>query len=355
VSDAAVRTYEPWGTLAPRFWTPIVEAVDGAFSVGAATAGADALARHGYAADVSWAPPRARPDWQASYAYDRWRPTLFASVSDDTDPFRSGEARTREVNAGFVVPWRRVRQTQSLYGAVHAASDTLFCGDCAQPVDQRAVRRSVRAGYAFSSARAYGYSISREEGWTATTTGEWISRALGSDGSARAVVADMRGYRRAGPRHAVIAARLGTAHSWGDEPARRDFAATGDGPQPGGFLVGSDAIGLVRGFDQDTRGAHALVANLEYRFPIKRVQRGSGTLPLFVRTVHGAVFVDAGHAWTDRFRARDARASGGVELSADAVLGYVLPLTFTAGVALRQDGLGEAQGLALFGRIGRAF
>jgi hypothetical protein len=248
-----------------------------------------------------------------------------------------------------------VRQTQTLFGAVHAASDTLACLDCPQPLDQRAARRSVRAGYAFSSALGYGYSISREEGWSLTSTAEWIARALGSDGSARTIVADLRGYQRAGFDHAVIAARLATAHSWGEDPARRDFTATGDGPRPGGFLVGADAIGLVRGFDADIRGAHAIVGNLEYRFPFKRVQRGVGTLPVFLRTIHGAVFVDAGHAWTGTLTARNARVSGGIELSADTVLGYVLPLTFTAGAALRRDPRGEARGVALFGRVGRAF
>ena len=40
---------------------------------------------------------RARPDWHIAYAYDRWRPTFFAAYSDDTDGWREGEVRTREV------------------------------------------------------------------------------------------------------------------------------------------------------------------------------------------------------------------------------------------------------------------
>ena len=67
--------------------------------------------------------------------------------------------------------------------------------------------------------------------------------------------------------------------------------------------------------------------------------------------VHGAVFVDAGHAWAERFRRSDLTVSVGVELSLDAVVGYVLPLTFTAGGAwVSQD-----RGFVGFARIGRAF
>jgi outer membrane protein assembly factor BamA len=122
-----------------------------------------------------------------------------------------------------------------------------------------------------------------------------------------------------------------------------------------GFLFESDAIGLVRGFDDDRRGWHAAVANLDYRFPLWRLERGMGTLPAFVRTVHGALFVDAGHAWNASFRARDARTSLGVELSVDTILGYALPLTFTGGAAWRHDGLTNRTSAVMFGRVGRAF
>jgi hypothetical protein len=74
-----------------------------------------------------------------------------------------------------------------------------------------------------------------------------------------------------------------------------------------------------------------------------------------VRTIHGALFVDAGHAWGDSFRTREARVSLGAELSADTVLGYSLPVTLTSGIAWRHDGLGAQRGTTFFGRIGRAF
>ena len=69
------------------------------------------------------------------------------------------------------------------------------------------------------------------------------------------------------------------------------------------FDFGSDAVGLLRGLDEDElAGTRAAVVNLDYRFPLARIDRGLGTLPAFARVVHGAVFVDAGHAWVERFR-----------------------------------------------------
>ena len=354
IPGPSAAPYRPWNTLAPRFWTPTLGTDSGETFAGAAVAGSDALGRHGYGATISWA-SRARPDWQVAYTYDRWWPTLFASIDDDTDPFRTGEARSTELNAGVLLPWRRVRRAQSVFGAVHVSTDTLQCEACNHPIDTRSARRALRAGYTITTARSYGYSISREEGWALTTSYEAIRHALGSDGDAGSAVADVRGYQRAGVAHAVIAARLSGATAWGDDRVRREFTDAGDGPQPGAIDFDADAIGLVRGFDDDRRGAHAAVANLDYRVPLRRIQRGLGTWPVFVRSVHGAVFADAGHAWSGEFRGRDVRLSVGGELSADTVLGYGLPVTLTAGAAWRYDGTTDRQSGALFARVGRAF
>jgi dipeptidyl aminopeptidase/acylaminoacyl peptidase len=350
--DLASRTYSPWKTLAPRFWTPVVESNDDRLLFGAATWAADALGRHAYAAQAAWEAARGRPDWTVSYVYDRWRPTLFASVSDETDPWRDGEIRTREGNAGALVPFRRVRWSQSLLGALHASTDELLCSDCPSGDRSEIVRRAVRAGWSIDAARSFGYSISREEGWTAATTTELTREALGSDGDGGSTTADVRGYFRVAPRHAAIAMRAAAASAWGDDSVRRVFSASGQGPQPGGFRFESDAIGLLRGVEDDELvGRHAVVLNADYRIPLMRIDRGAGTLPVFARAIHGALFVDAGNAWDDRFRGSDVTVSVGAELSLDAVLGYVQPLTFTAGGAW----VSHERGFTVFGRIGRAF
>ena len=354
--DVTDRVYKPWATIAPRFWTPTLETDSGETLVGAATAGTDALGRHAYLVNVRTAASRARPDWVVSYVYDRWRPALFVSASDDVDPSHVGETRSTEVNAGFVLPWRRVRREQSILGAFHAATDTAEClPGCDRAPDERVARRSLRAGYTYSSARSYGYSVSREEGWSMTATQEVIGRVLGSAGTAASLVLDLRGYRRTLPRHGVLAARVASAHSWGDAGVRRTFSPAGSGAKSGGFFFEADAIGLLRGFDDDVRGPNSAVVNLDYRFPLKRVQRGFGTLPAFVRSVHGAMFVDVGHVWAGAARWREARISMGAELSVDTVLGYTLPVTLSTGATWRRDGLGDQTGAAVFGRIGRAF
>jgi len=348
--------YRPWRTLAPQFWTPVIESNNNGVSAGAATSGSDALGRHAYGTTFLWTATRLRPDWSVGYAYDRWWPTLFVNLSDDTDPWREGQVRTREVNAGALFVDRRVRRTHTALAAVNASSDAFECAPCAIPVDSVIRRRALRLGWSFDNTRQYGYSVSRESGTAMRVTWEAAPEALGSDAGAGAMTFEARAYQHAGPQHAVLALRAAGASAWGDSLARRVFSAAGAGPQTGGFDFGTDAVGLLRGLDRDAVvGHHAVVGNADYRFPLRNVQRGVGTLPVFFRTIHAAVFADAGQAWNDTFRRSDLRFSVGAEFSLDAVVGYSLPVTFATGVAWRDDPVGAQRGVAMFGRIGRAF
>jgi outer membrane protein assembly factor BamA len=248
---------------------------------------------------------------------------------------------------------------QSVIGALHAARETGALTDPEtggpRPID--ADRRALRGAWLFNAARDFGFSISREEGVSLGVSGEWTSAALGSDGSAGAVVVDARGYQRLGSRHSVLAVRAAAASAWGDETVRRVFAAGSSSPAPSpGLDFGGDAIALIRGFEtRDVFGDRAAVVNVDYRFPITWIERGVGTWPLFLRNLHGAVFVDGGAAWNTTLRRSDRRASAGFELSSDIVAGYSLPLTATVGVAFRDDPTRRSRGAAVFGRVGRAF
>ena len=357
-SPPAVVTgnYNPLRTLAPRFWTPILELDNEQLWAGAATAGVDALGRHAYFGGAVWS-TRARPNWYAGYTYDRWRPIFFASAADDTDPWdEDGTLRTKEVNAGGLIRFRTIRRSQLLFGSFHGASETIDCPSCTPAEESTIARRAIRAAWSIDTSRQYGYSISDEYGFNLTASTEWTRRALGASGNAGAAIVDGRGYVRLGPRHAALAVRAAGASAWGDRPVRRLFAPGGNGPQPGDIAFDLDAISLIRGFEtNDVNGPRAVVVNLDYRFPLRWIERGVGTWPLFARSLHGAVFADAGAAWESQLTRRDRRASLGAELSADVVLAYSLPLTLAGGVAWRHDPTGRSHGATLFARVGRAF
>lgn len=351
--------YRPWRTLVPTFWTPIVETDAGETVFGAAAAMTDALGRHGYAADAGWSGARARPDWHLAYSYDRWRPTLFATYADETDAVRDGEVRSRELFAGGLLRFRRVRWTETFIAGFHADRDVLRCAPitpaCRVGSAQRDLR-SLRAGWLHDSRRQFGYSISTAEGFAIQAAVESSRTAFGSDADAGAAIVDARGFHRVAGRHTILAARVAGAAAWGDTAVRRVFSAAGAGPSYPSFDFGRDTIGLLRGFDPgDITGTRAAVANLDLRIPLARPQRGAGTWPIFLHSIHTAAFVDAGHAWTGAFRAADVRTSIGAELSADLVVLHYVPLTLAGGVAWTRDPGAGRRRAAIFGRIGYAF
>jgi hypothetical protein len=347
--------------LVPTAWSPIVSIDADEVLVGAAVGTVDALGRHAYALDGAWTSGRARPDWHAAYTYDRWRPTLFASYADDTDPVSGGLVRSRELLTGAQLAFRDIRWSETLLAAFDAQTDTATCRptdffrpQCAGRTPRRDLR-SIRAGWLHDSRRAFGYSISAEEGFAIEAATESSRTAFGSDADAGAAIFDARAFHRL-VGHTVVAGRIGAAAGWGPLRSRRRFAAGGAGPSELAFDFGRDSIGLLRGFDDDELiGSRAAVANLDVRFPLARIQRGPGAWPFFLRTIHGAVFADAGHAWDTRFRAADVRASAGAELSVDLVVLHYLPLTIVSGVAWIDDPVGGRRGAAYFARLGHAF
>ena len=370
--DLRVQGYSPWKTLLPRSWTPSADTRNDAVRVGAAVGGVDVLGRHAWGATALWrvaedtnfpgGTNRGRPDWSVGYAYDRWRPTFFASVSDETSFIPrftvegqrrdDAELRERQASVGARVPWNSVRRRLLLEATFDYDRHTLTIAEGVR----RLARHSVRAGSLYSSAKAYGYSIGPEEGGSVSLVTEQVRRGLGADAHAQSWVAQGRWYQRAGGRHAVMALRAGVGFSSGDERVRRVFYLGGSDPAP--LLdYGSEAVAMLRGVEALTYAGRRIAGGtVEYRVPLLRVNRGWRTLPLLLRTLHLAAFADAGHAWDTGFAWSDFKSSFGAEISTDVVVGFGLPLTLSAGVAWARDGeAGRRTGATPYVRLGRAF
>jgi hypothetical protein len=310
---------------------------------------------------VLWWTDHERPDWTGAYVYDRWRPGFFIRASDErftpVTPLRE-----HKVDVGVLFPIRRVRFGLTPLASFRWERGVAGCvpgndSECRPEGLLPNSRHALRFGWSFNSAHQYGYSISSVDGWSVAMTSEHVRRVFGSDGDADAYTCDVRGYLRAGGQHAVVALRAAGGVASGDLRVRREFTAGGPGPKTAPLDFGSEAIGLLRGFDtEDAIGSKVALVNADYRWPIARIERGVGTLPFFLRTLHASIFLDTGHAWDRVFRWSDLKTAAGAELSLDTVLLYWSPVTLTAGIAWRRDGAETVEdGPAGFVRIGHAF
>ncbi|MGC4082002.1 MAG: hypothetical protein QM736_07825, partial [Vicinamibacterales bacterium] len=260
IEPAVGTRYSPWPTLPPTSWSPFIIADTDQTRLGGTVTGADILTRHSYGVSASWlvsgpsvvrslAP--ATPDWAASYAYTRWRPTFFTTVSRQT-VFRTVSAALdaetiagteQAIEAGVHVPFMRVRQSTQVVAAMVDRETTYRFAQA----DRSARVVSARLALAHDTTQRYGYSISRERGVNAGTTIDVSRRAFGSQANASTATADVRGYIPGFARHHVLAVRAADGVSWGADLARQTFNLGALAASPSVIDFGSGALGLMRG------------------------------------------------------------------------------------------------------------
>ena len=82
------------------------------------------------------------------------------------------------------------------------------------------------------------------------------------------------------------------------------------------------------------------------------------TYPLFLHTIHGALFADAGQVWSSQdYFVGNVKTSVGGELAADVVLGFNLKVTLATGIGWGHDWAPDPGGnhVSAYVRIGTAF
>jgi hypothetical protein len=328
-ADGPERTYRPFPTALPRFWGPYVAYIDDEWRFGIATAGADPLLRHAYGASTYWGSDTERVSARAYYQYDRFRPTLSISLQQQEEPEPEARLRTREVTVRASVPLvRKIRWSQSVSLAWRRNREDLF-----GPRPARLDLGGLEGAWSWSSARRYPFSVSPVDGSRLRVAYVKEDPALGSDVSLGKLAMDARSYARGLGENHVLAVLLAGGTTFGQPGFLRSFEVGGF---PDGNLqdVVRTNMAVLRGYDDGAfTGRHFVSGSLEYRLPLAHPQRGFRSLPVFLRHLHAAAFVDAAHAWSGPFALDDLKPGAGAALGADLVLFHAIPFTFTGGVA----------------------
>jgi hypothetical protein len=227
--------------------------------------------------------------------------------------------RAREDDRCFLIfPLLKIRNQHALavgYRRKEISALTRLPPGYAGVIPAEGLLISGRAAYLFNSAQRYGYSISPEQGRTIELGYERFDKSLGSDFNITKYTADWHEYINFPWKHHVLLARAFGGAATGEVIPQGAFQLGGDNPGDTTIPVDSDSI-YLRGYPINAfRGRKAALASLEYRFPIRNVETGWNSAPVFFRRLHGAVFAEAGNAWNDAFRSsefkRDRPSSAG--------------------------------------------
>jgi Tol biopolymer transport system component len=344
----AATSYRSLPAVLPRFWSPIVISRDRETQVGAGTAGVDPLFRHFYALDLSWGTASERLSARGLYQYDRLWPTFLFTGEDSTDVQEEGSTRTRRLNVRATFPVQRtIRSSQSVSLTWRRERERV-----AGPERDAVDLGGIEVAWSLSTVKQFARSFSPVDGSQLRAAYLKEDPALGSDVSLSKVVAEGRTYWRLAGETDVIALRLAGGTTFGEPGFTRSFAVGGF-PDSELFDLVRTNVAVLRGYPDDAfTGRSFASGSLEYRLPLAFVERGWRSVPIFLRRLHGAVFFDAGHAWSGGLRLREVKTAAGAAIGIDTYLGHGLGVTGTVSVA---RGLADRGETRAYFRLGLAF
>ncbi|UCE88333.1 MAG: hypothetical protein JSW10_08200, partial [Pseudomonadota bacterium] len=352
------KGYSPWRSFAPRWWFPYFAFGSQRSELGATTSGWDTLERHTYFLTAAY---DFQNNWftgSFDYIYDRWffLPKFHASSSVDffLDSEDSLERARRDSEYILQVdfPLLRIQDRLTVYtGLVKNEDKDIEVATGVESVP-KFEDNLVGVGLSYDSTNFQPRSISRGGGREILVVAESSDVISGSNYTGEVYTLDYREVPRLWGE-SVLAFRF--VQGWGTDRPRPfrlggvdnvSFMPPVLGTAPANSPFNRRDYSL-RGYPEglaQLRGRRMRTANLEYRFPIKRVERGYMVPPFGLHQMHGAVFVDTGAAWNEGDNPDEYFTGAGAEFTADTVLFYFLPLRLTVGYAHGFDRGGEDQG-----------
>ena len=315
-SNYQAHPYNPLPTLFPKFWIPMIlisrtsysngeESETSFCGLGFATLGWDVLNEHYLGLSSIYDIESKNIYFSLYYENDQLYPTIGIDLTE------------KGINwASLTFPIRSIRseQTVSIIG---------FHGGFGSALN-------------YTNAQKYGFSISPTDGRSVSISYKKEIEKWGSFLDNDEVVVDWREYIGLPLKNQVLALRLAGGISKriipvGGEVGTEDIVIGGPlfplRGYPGGLLWGEKAV----------------VASIEYRFPIKNIERGWRAFPLFFDRLHGAVFADGGNVWYPTIKWEDFRLGAGMELRLDTHDLYLFPWTYRLGIAYGFDKGGETR------------
>jgi len=338
--------YRGWLYLYPKSWEPpTISSND--LGLGTALtlslAAADPAALHNLAVTVS-VPTSLDTSALVAYAYNRFWPSLNIAVARAAlsahDLVIDGQQQTyrqhtRSLSASVGLPLHRTADDSADLSFYYRYADTSAADPFPTPTPFQGILRPPEMGplatggfeLAYSNARAWNLSVSAQEGRSLSFGLAWRAPLLGSRYHGAEAHWSWTEYFTPpwSNLHALALLYAGGA-STGDKSATYGLGGFPREDVVRAFFLQQRVCCLfLRGYPAGSFvGDRYHLFSAEYRAPLLFFDRGSSTFPLFVRRLHGAVFADAGRAFSGDLAFGDLKTGIGAELRLDVRFFYAL-------------------------------
>lgn len=388
-----VAPYNPLPSLfPPRFVQPGVYQNAFGFMGVLSTGGVDTLRQYGYSAALTYRTDANYLGGGASVTVNRWKPIVSASGFSYAVPYGDIYVESPS-NIGPNVPgiesagaryWDRRNRASLAMGYPISGNKAFFAswsGTHRGPLyalpetayrpflPTRGFISQLSAGLRWGKGGANTYSISpegaRSVSLNAKLTPSWLgSYTLGNEDERDAfdqiqLTGEIREYVDIPVfSNHVLALRAAGGVSFGDRYRYGSFRLGGNYGEST-FYALPDEYQSLRGWPiAAASGDWYYLSSAEYRFPLWRIDRGFGTTPAFLRSLHGAVFADLGNAFDDPADAGAPLLGVGAELRLTSILLWGLPVQFRLGYGVGvfpNGGIGPGAPQAWYFRAGTSF
>ena len=346
------QDYASFSKLKPTWWSPPIFAFDNVSSlVGTYFTGSDALNIHSYDSTLAFDVETNDVSAELNYTYDRWFPILQTHLSSVSKE----QKNTETFHFEFIAPL--IQREKRWYTGMTFRNENQIYSDKTDRTDVEDYLFGI--GMVYDSRKRNIRANSTSKGTVFTFTAE-TSELLGSDFNGKMLLAK---WRRFIPLKAeqVLALRLigglgledprnfqlGGYFGHGNYFSGKSFSTT-----PFRSTLYNRRDYALRGYPTDSpslNGRRMTMYNVEWRFPIKRIERSASSFPVGIHQISGTAFVESGAAWDGGIKPNDFHYSAGGELIFHTSYFYHFPFNIRTGYAHGFGTNGEDQFILTIG------
>ncbi|MGB0496344.1 MAG: hypothetical protein ACPGJI_08300, partial [Kangiellaceae bacterium] len=348
-----IKDYSPWSSLTPGYWLPFSNGNQDDVEIGVQTNGSDALSIHQYIAAIGVNTDKGSPFGSVGYAYSQYlnvalsRTLEFSAEVNEVSSYIIED----ELEVGLHLPLLSIQSQWDLFAGVATTQieQGFYIND---NYDQTSEFKDgvVAVGFSFNNSHRYFQSNANSDGRQVKFTAE-TSDILSSDFSGDVYTLDWRELIQINKEHSLA---LRFVQGWGtDKP--NPFRLGGENSDS--FILNQGEINkreyALRGYSSGLphlRGRRMQLANLEYRFPIARIEKTLMAPPIGLGNISGKLFIDSGTTYRDT--EKSYHSSVGYELNTTLHLFYNLALNLRLGYAKGHNLGGEER---YYFSIGQSF